>query len=161
MMMKRIRERGEDLLIVSDDKGVDSWRYGDGLWSLVPDPEAWLELQIEITLRDAALRKFSFSKFVAEARKYIERSPDIRSEKPIVWNNHGRVPTRSGLIDPATLKIEPLKKEHFATWRVDIDYNKDAKCPLLEELLGDYFVDHIRRRLKKASRCCRTFSALR
>ena len=143
LMLKRLREQGEDLLIVADEKGAEHlWQYSDGLWSLVWDPETWLNLQIEITLRDAALRKFSFGKFVAEARRYIERSPDIRSEKPIVWNGHGKVATRSGLIDPVTLKVEPLKKEDYATWRIEIDYDPEAACPLWEELLGDYFVDH-------------------
>jgi phage/plasmid-associated DNA primase len=143
LMLKRIREQGEDLLFVADDKGAEHlWQYSDGLWSLVWEPEQLLNLQIEITLRDAGLRKFSFAKFVAEARKYVERSPDIRSEKPIVWNDHGKVATRSGLIDPVTLKVEPLKKEDYATWRIEIDYDPKAVCPLWKKLLGDYFVDH-------------------
>jgi outer membrane protein assembly factor BamB len=87
-MLQRLRKQGEDLLFVADEKGVEHlWRYSDGLWSLVWEPETLLNLQIEITLRDMALRKLSIGKFVSEARKYIERSPDIRSETPIVWND--------------------------------------------------------------------------
>jgi phage/plasmid-associated DNA primase len=143
LMLEQVREQGEDLLFVADKKGVEHlWWYSDGLWSLVLEPETLLNLQIEITLRDNGLRKFSFAKFIAEARRYIERSPDIRSSTPIVWDDHGKVSTRSGLIDPVTLKIEPLKKEDYATWRIEIDYDPEAVCPLWEELLSDYFIDH-------------------
>ena len=42
-----------------------------------------------------------------------------------------------------TLAIEPYRKEHFATWRLDLDYDPDATCPLWLELLGDYFEDKL------------------
>ena len=62
MMLERLRKQGEDLLFVADEKGVEHlWQYYDGLWSLVQEPETLLNLQIEITLRNAGLRNFSFA----------------------------------------------------------------------------------------------------
>ena len=92
-----------------------------------------------MTLREMKCSSASKARFVTEVRKYIERSPTVRAPGTIVWDAHGKVPTRSGLIDPRTLKLEPLKKEHYATWRIDVDYDPTAKCPLWEEMLGDYF----------------------
>ena len=78
-------------------------------------------------------------RFITEVRKYIERSPNIRVPGKITWDDHGKIPTRAGLIDPVTLAIEPFQREHYATWRLDVDYDPAASCPLWEELLGDYF----------------------
>ena len=37
-MLRLMRESGEDLRIVADEKGREHfWRYRDGLWSLVPE----------------------------------------------------------------------------------------------------------------------------
>ena len=133
--------RGEELRVVADEKGAEhTWIYRDGLWSLKGEPsDPWLEHQIEMTLREMKCSSASKARFITEARKYIERSPTSGATGTIVWDDHGKVPTRSGLIDPRTLKLEPLKKEHYATWRIDVDYDPTATCPLWEEMLGDYF----------------------
>ena len=141
-LLRRMRARDEDMLIAADDKGVEhTWLYRDGLWSLTLKPGPRLESQIEGLLQELKFRWFSTSRFVAEARMHIERSPSVRAQDQIVWDNHGKVPTRSGLIDPVTLTVEPLKKEHYATWRLEVDYDPTAACPLWLELLGDYFHD--------------------
>ena len=117
------------------------WYYKAGLWTMLPEPVKWLNHAIEVTLRAIGKAHKSKDKFVTEIRKYIERSPDIKEPCVILWNDHGKIPTRSGLLDPITLTVEPYKKEHYATWRLDLDYDPDAKCPLWLELLGDYFSD--------------------
>ena len=88
------------------------------------------------TLRDMNLCESSKAKFIYEARKYIERSPNIRTQDKIAWDDHGKIPTRAGLIDPVRLVIEPLKKEDYATWCLDVEHNRGATCPLWLEMLN-------------------------
>ena len=138
-----MEKRNEDLLRVPDEKGCrHTWLYSNGLWSLLADPTEWLDHRIEMTLREMKCSSKSKGHFIAEARRYIERSPNVRPKGSMAWDAHGKVPTRSGLIDPVTLKCEPFKKEHYATWLIDVDYDPAAKCPLWEEMLGDYFPTH-------------------
>jgi phage/plasmid-associated DNA primase len=140
ILLEKIRRNGEDLLIVADEKGEEHvWRYRDGLWSIWLKPVPRLEAEIEALLQEAKLRWSSTSKFITEARKYIERCPSVRTNAKIVWDDHGKVPTRSGLIDPVTLQIEPLRKEHYATWVIDVSYDANAECPILLDLFDDYF----------------------
>jgi phage/plasmid-associated DNA primase len=115
------------------------WYFSDGLWMMLPEPVKWLNHAIEVTLRAMGKAHKSKDKLITEIRKYIERSPDIREPGLVVWDAHGKVPTRSGLIDPITLVVEPYRKEHYATWRLDLDYDPNATCPLWLELLDDYF----------------------
>jgi phage/plasmid-associated DNA primase len=132
--------RGEALCRIHDEKGQSHlWYYQDGLWTLLLEPTVWLEHAIEVMLRVLNKSNKSRVRFITEVRKYIERNPNIRVGSKIIWDDHGKVPTRSGLIDPITLAIEPFQKEHYATWRLDVDYDPAATCPLWEELLNDYF----------------------
>jgi len=57
------------------------------------------------------------------------------------WDTHGKIPIKAGLIDPLTLTLEPLRKEHYCTCRLDIEYDPDATCPKWEQLLADTFSD--------------------
>lgn len=141
-LLRTMSARDEDLQMVTDGAGNEHfWKYRGGLWSLLPKPAPWLENKIELTLREMKLRSASSAKFILEARKYIERSPNVRTDDRIVWDDHGKIPTRSGLIDPVTLTVEPFTKEHYATWALDVDYDPAATCPLWLELLDDYFPD--------------------
>jgi phage/plasmid-associated DNA primase len=139
-LLGAIRARGDALCHIHDEKGWSHlWYYQDGLWTLLLEPTEWLEHAIEVTLRQMNKAHKSKARLITEVRKYIERSPDIRVPEKIVWDAHGKIPTRSGLIDPVTLAIEPFQKEHYATWRLDLDYDPAATCPLWEELLRDCF----------------------
>ena len=139
-LLGTMHSRGEALRRIHDEKGRSHlWYYQDGLWTLLPEPAKWLNHAIEVMLRLTDKAHKSKDRFITEVRKYIERSPDIRVPGKIMWDTHGKVPTRSGLIDPVTLAIEPYQKEHYATWRLDLDYDPAATCPLWLELLGDYF----------------------
>ena len=96
-----MRSRGEALCRIHDEKGRSHlWYYQDGLWTLLLEPAEWLEHAIEVMLRLMNKAHKSKVKFITEVRKYIERSPDIRVPGKISWDDHGKVPTRSGLIDP-------------------------------------------------------------
>ena len=134
--------RGQALRNIHDQKNrTHLWYFGGELWALLPEPVKWLNCAIEVTLRVTGKADKSKDRLVTEVRKYIERNPNIMEPNIVKWDTHGKVPTRSGLLDPVTLKLEPYRMEHYATWRLDLDYDPDAKCPLWLELLDDYFVE--------------------
>jgi hypothetical protein len=140
-------QRGTDLRLVPDANNQNHfWKYENGLWALLPDQDVgkWLaaELQAVVT-DDLDQKRKSFNKLFSEATQYIIRSGTIREPLKdfIDWDAHGKIPIKTGLIDPLTLTIEPIRKQHYCTWRMNIDYDPDAKCPHWGQLLADAFSD--------------------
>jgi hypothetical protein len=116
-LLATIQARGEALCRIPDEKGqTHLWYHQDGLWTLLLEPIVWLEHAIEVTLRVLNKTNKSRVRFITEVRKYIERNPNIRVGGKIGWDNHGKVPTRSGLIDPVTLVIEPFRTGRAKWW---------------------------------------------
>jgi energy-coupling factor transporter ATP-binding protein EcfA2 len=140
-------QRGFDLRLVSDNDGHKHfWKYEDGLWGFIDDKEVgkWLEADLQaVLIDDLDQKRKATNKLSSEATKYIIRSAAIREPLKdfIDWDMHGKIPIKTGLIDPLTLKKEPMRKEHYCTSRLDIDYDRDAKCPKWEQLLADTFSD--------------------
>jgi P4 family phage/plasmid primase-like protien len=117
-----------------------AWRYFDGLWRLQDDRtlRAWLDPQIEQCIRGTEAK--SRNSLVSETRGWIIRHPDLQiDEAP--FDRHGKVPTRSGLVDPVTGQLEPPHASQWCTWRVEVDYEPAAACPwwlkMLEDVLSD------------------------
>ena len=97
--------KGEDLLIVADDKGEEHfWHYGDGLWSLLPDPG-----MARAADRDNAAgcggcaSSRSPSSWLRRANT-SNAVPTSGARSRSSGTTHGKVPTRSGMIDPVTLE---------------------------------------------------------
>ena len=135
-----MHSQGTALRDIQDlQKRTHLWFYRNGLWTMLPEPDKWLNHAIEVVLRLMNKAHKSKNKFIDEIRGYIKRNPDIKEPGEVAWDAHEKVPTRSGLLDPVTLELEPYRMEHYATWRLDLDYDPDAKCPLWLELLDDYF----------------------
>jgi hypothetical protein len=135
---------GKALRVVPDSEGRNHfWVHHDGLWSLLPDAEVakWLEPELQIIMIELGYKKKSTIKMISEAARHVIRSQDIRGGSTIAWDAHGKIPTLDGLIDPITLASEPLKPEHFATWRLDLHYNAVATCPHWNQMLQDAFAD--------------------
>jgi phage/plasmid-associated DNA primase len=130
-----VRQRGDDLAFTPRS----AWRYTGGLWSLELDGlKAWLDMEIETACRE--LNIDSTNKVVGEARQWIMRNPTLWRED-IKWDAHGKVPCRSGLIDPSTLKVEPPAASHYSTWRIECDYTPLADCPWWTTMINDLFDD--------------------
>lgn len=128
-----IRDRGEDILCTAGE----IWRYQDGLWKEA-DEGRWLEVELETGA--IALELPSNIKLINEARKWLLRQPQLY-RGDVSWDGHGKVSTRSGLLDIELLKLEPARPEHFATWRIECDYDPDAACPWWLVMLADFFGD--------------------
>jgi P4 family phage/plasmid primase-like protien len=132
-VLATLRDRGEDMLVTAGEV----WRYHDGLWTEA-DEGRWLEVELETGA--VALDLPSTIKLINEARKWLLRRPELyRTE--VAWDSHGKIPTRSGLLDIHTLELEPARPEHLATWRIECDYNSNARCPWWETMLDDFFGD--------------------
>lgn len=132
-----LQQRGLRLLVTDGQL----WRYSDGLWSSpMLDGRRWLEVEIERGAR--ALGITSNIKIINETRQWILRNPDLYKED-IAWDSHGKIPTKTGLIDPVDpKKIELPHPEHYATWRLECEYQPDsATCPNWLQMLNDFFGD--------------------
>jgi hypothetical protein len=130
-----LKERDEHLIITAGQ----IWRYADGLWSCPAlEGRRWLEVEIEIAAR--ALGITSDNRLISETRQWLLRNPDLFRDD-VEWDAQGKIPTRSGLLDPQTLTIEPPRADHYATWRIECDYDPAATCPWWKTMLADTFGD--------------------
>jgi phage/plasmid-associated DNA primase len=135
-VLEVLRERGKLLLFTSNG----NYRYTDNLWRLVLDKEltAWLDAQLEAGAVGLELQ--SDKRLINEARAWIMRQPELH-RTDVAFDNHGMVPTRSGLVDPRTNKLTSPAPEHYATWRIECDYVPAARCPnwlrMMNDALGD------------------------
>ena len=110
----------------------------DGGWSVSTNAKDWLNTEIEKTCRQLGIA--SNSRLINEVRTLIERDPTLQ-KKNVPWDQHGQVPTRSGLIHPTTLELTPMRPEHYVTWRVECNYDPEASCPTWMQMLEDAFAD--------------------
>jgi phage/plasmid-associated DNA primase len=128
--------RGERLMFTADG----DYRYTDNIWELETDRSlrSWLEGKLEEGARGLSME--SSTRLINEARSYIMRSPELRIED-VKFDAHGQIPTRSGLINPRTGELTPPAPEHFMTWRIELDYDSEATCPLWLQMIDDVFAD--------------------
>ncbi|MCK1718312.1 DNA primase family protein [Bradyrhizobium sp. 141] len=125
---------GEELINTKDG----SWFYSKGIWELRTETK-WLDVRIEHNFEQHGYK--TGTKLVNETRNWILRRPELWRDGELPWDQHGKIPTRSGLVDPRTGELEPARPDHFCTWRVEVDYQPDAKCPWWETMMSDMFGD--------------------
>jgi phage/plasmid-associated DNA primase len=134
-MLGMMRETyGKDMLVTAGEV----WRYQDGLWKEPPDATSWLNGELEVVAQ--ALEIPSTIKLINEAKQWLLRSPKV-IQHDVMWDGHGLVPTKSGLLNIHTLELQPARPEHFATWRIECDYHRGATCPWWLIMLNDFFSD--------------------
>lgn len=116
-----------------------SWFYSGGVWEMHVD-EQWLIVRIEDAC--ARLGFKSNTKLRNECKNWIKARPELwRKADSIPWDAHGKIPTRSGLIDPLTGILEAARPDHYCTWRFEVDYDPAATCPWWEIMIADMFGD--------------------
>jgi hypothetical protein len=134
-VLEYMRAQGEAL--INGPKGA--WLYSHGIWELRIDINAWLNVRIEGVCEGLGFT--NTNKLTSEVRNRILRRPELWRDD-IAWDQHGKIPTRSGLIDPLTGELEPARPDHFCTWRVECDYDPPPPQPA-----------------RGGKRCCPTCSA--
>jgi hypothetical protein len=129
--------KAHDKALLFDDNGM-AWFYSEGLWTLRDDYRHVLNTLLERACRVLGIA--SNVRLINEARAFIERDPDLSVEN-LLWDQHGKVPTMSGLVDPDTLELDQAQPEHRVTWRVTCEWKPDATCPLWLRMLADAYAD--------------------
>ncbi len=133
-VLEHMGAQGEAL--INGPKGA--WLYSRGMWELRTDINAWLGMRIETVCEGMGFT--NTNKLTSEARNRILRRHEIWHDD-VPWDQHGKIPTRSGLVDPLTGALEPARPDHFCTWRVEVEYDPAAKCPWWETMIADIFGD--------------------
>jgi P4 family phage/plasmid primase-like protien len=132
-----IRDRGHDIMFTEKA----AYFYRDGLWSMKTDGLAYI-LNSEIQKGAKHMGMTSSNRLTSEARCWIQREKKLQREHDdIAWDAHGLVPTKSGLVDPRTLKVRPMRPDDYCTWRIETEYDEHAKCPWWLKMLEDCFED--------------------
>ncbi|MGY3360517.1 hypothetical protein ACVWZK_007180 [Bradyrhizobium sp. GM0.4] len=98
-----MRLQGETLINGKDG----AWLYSRGVWELRTDIDAWLGMRVEKVCEGLGIT--NTNKLTGEVRNRILRSPELWREGKMPWDQHGKIPTRSGLIDPKTGELEPAR----------------------------------------------------
>jgi P4 family phage/plasmid primase-like protien len=134
-----MRAQGEAL--INGAKGA--WLYSRGIWELRTDINAWLGMRIETVCEGMGFT--NTNKLTSEVRNRILRRPELWHDD-IPWDQHGKIPTRSGLVDPVTGELSPSRPEDFCTWRIECDYDPQADCTWWKTYVNDLFVgdDNVR-----------------
>jgi phage/plasmid-associated DNA primase len=133
-VLAHMRASGEELINTKNG----AWFYSGGIWELCV-ADQWLNVRIEQAC--AGLGFKSVSKLINEARQWMLRQPQLWRKDALPWDQHGKIPTRSGLIDPLTGELEPARPDHFCTWRVEAEFDPAAQCPWWETMIADIFGD--------------------
>jgi P4 family phage/plasmid primase-like protien len=142
MIIQALRERDEDILYTQGAM----WRYQEGMWSMMTEKEEkrFIEMEVEKACRGTGTT--STQKLVGETRAWIARNPDVH-HGAINWDSYDGIPTRSGLINLHNMTIEPMKPDHYSTYRIDCQYDPEADCPTWKQMLIDAFPDPLERDL--------------
>lgn len=134
-MLEHLTETGEAILFTKKA----AYHYHDGLWLMEVDGlKAWLDVKLQAVAEGLGLE--STNRLLSEARGWVTRRPALWRDT-VAFDAHGMIPTRSGLLDPRTLALTPARPEHFATWRIEADFDPSATCPIWEQMIGDTFAD--------------------
>ena len=135
-VIESLKERGEAILYTEGYM----WHYRGGMWSIMSGSEEKSFIIKEVEKGCRQLKLISTQKIVNETRAWIERNPDIYHDK-INWDGSRGIPTRSGMVDSATLDIRPIVPEDYSTYRIECDYDPTAQCPWWVQSLVDCFPD--------------------
>lgn len=133
-IVKSLRDRDEDLLFTDEYP----WHFQDGLWKRMNLLEIKDFLSREAETGCRALSVHSTQKIISETRSWVSRAPNLYRSS-VQWDSHGKIPTKSGLLDPLTLELTPLTPDDYATYQIPCRYDPDKECPHWEQMLWDMF----------------------
>ena len=139
-VIESLKERGEAILYTEGYM----WRYRAGMWSIMTGSEEKSFIQREVEKGCRQLKLISTQKIVNETRGWIERNPDIYMDK-VNWDGSRGIPTRSGMVDSATMELRPIVPEDYSTYRIECEYDPTAQCPWWIQSLEDCFPDEASR----------------
>lgn len=129
-------ERDEALMFTE----AGAYRYIDRMWRMQTDAAMRVWLDAELQTAAYALSLEPSNRLISEARGVVMRNARLH-RRDVRWDQHGMVPTLSGLVNPRTGVLTPASPDHYCTWRIEIEYSPDATCPVWVEMVNGVFGD--------------------
>lgn len=134
-IIQALQDIGEPLLLEIDQEDARQlWRCSQGVWHRC----ASLDFEIENAAR--AMNIHTTNKIRSETTNAIKANPDLGIIKG-KWDQHGLIPCRDGLVDWRSGTVRPYRPDDYATWQLNVSFERGAGCPVWETALGDFFQD--------------------
>jgi P4 family phage/plasmid primase-like protien len=115
------------------------WTYDAGIWRMF-DPGLEHRLRVHIQGAVEAMKVAPNNSTLNGAFRWIHERPEL-VRSGVQWDRAGVIVGDNGALDMATGKIEPHRKEHYATRRVACRIDPGASCPVWREFLRQSLPD--------------------
>jgi P4 family phage/plasmid primase-like protien len=124
--------------------GGSAYTYAGGIWQEFDDElEQCLRACIQEACRE--LGRSPSNSNLNGAWRWIMENPDLLNTD-VKFDSSGVIVTNNGALDPLTGEFGPHRKEHFATSRIDCDYDPEKisqeYCPTFMAMLRSMFSDY-------------------
>ena len=105
----------------------DVYYYDGGVYK---PAEPLIKKEVESILGESATR-YIVEEVIGHIKRstYIDRS-EINKEK-------NYLPLKNGLLNLQTFELEPFTPEKIFTYKIDVEYNKEADCPMFKKFVSE------------------------
>ncbi len=112
------------------------WRYdeGEGVWK--PDGEAFIKNLCEKVLIALGFPEFATIRRIAEIVHHIKRHPIIYPDQFNRAWKEGWINCKNGVLNIYTGEFKTHDPKFFFTWRINAEYNPEAKGEVIEHFLN-------------------------
>ena len=118
--------------------------YNDGLYEPAK-PHIWNTLESEYG-------DILNQHFVKEAYAHLQRANTIKREEINRYTNS--IPTKNGLFNILNREIKPFESEQVFTYKLNIEYNPEAKCPNWLEFVKEIVAEDDKKLLQEICGYC-------
>ena len=124
--------------------GGSAYTYAVGIWQEFDDE---LEQRLRACIQEACreLGRSPTNSNLNGAWRWIMENPDLLNTD-VKFDSRGVIVTNNGALDPLTGDFGPHRKEHFATFRIDCDYDPEKisheHCPTFMAMLCSMVSDY-------------------
>ena len=113
--------------LISTGAGMASYVAAQGGWVHFDD-DVELRLRVAIQGVMAAAKVKPQTATLNAVLRYIKEHPSLHREG-VAWDTSGLIVCRNGALNPVDNSLAAHSPEHYATWRIDCDYDPKAACP--------------------------------
>ena len=120
-------------LLISSGLGMATYDAAAGSWTHFDD-EVLHRLKVVIQGIAEAAKVKPEPRTLSAVFRYIVERPALHREA-VAWDSSGLIVCRNGAVDPRDGSLVAHSPEHYATWRIDCDYDPAAACPRFVDFL--------------------------
>ena len=126
----------EKFVFVTNAITEEIWRYDPKEGIYKPDGEAFIKNLCERILNALGLPEFATIRRISEIVHHIKRHPLIHpSEFNKAWRE-GWINCKNGVLDIYTGEFKPHSPEFLFTWKINAEYDPEAKGKYVEKFLS-------------------------